>query len=396
MAIIVASNHAFLMSLLLAIALERRAAVTSFRSAPVVGLRRPPAHRRAAAPPRPASSPRSASAVPPPRAKQQQRGGKGGGGGGDGGEPPAKPPKNAYAGTILLPRTDFGQRANAPKREPEIQGYWSRTGLYSRLSSAAASRSAERFVLHDGPPYANGDLHIGHALNKLLKDFINRHQVLRGRQVHYVPGWDCHGLPIELKVLQGMKPDERRALTPVTLRERAASFAREAVARQSASFQRYGVMGDFANPYLTLSPEYEAAQVRVFGEMYKNGYIYRGRKPVHWSPSSRTALAEAELEYPEGHVSKSVYVALDVVDLSDALKGHVGGVGDERLKVAIWTTTPWTIPANLAVAINPDLEYCVVAAHASVLDGKSRLLVGRELVDTLEVSDCLLRTWMRR
>ena len=270
------------------------------------------------------------------------------------------------------------------KREPEIQGYWSSTDLYSKLSSAAASRSAERFVLHDGPPYANGDLHIGHALNKLLKDFINRHQILKGKQVHYVPGWDCHGLPIELKVLQNMKSDERQALTPVTLREKAAVFAREAVARQSASFQRYGVMGDFGNPYLTLLPEYEAAQVRVFGEMYKNGYIYRGRKPVHWSPSSRTALAEAELEYPEGHVSKSIYVALDVVSPSDELREHMGG--DEKLKVAIWTTTPWTIPANLAVAINPELEYCIVAAHASVLDGKSRLLVGRELVDTLEVS----------
>ena len=186
-----------------------------------------------------------------------------------------------------------------------------------------------------------------------------------------------------------MKSDERQKLTPVTLREKAASFAREAVERQSASFQRYGVIGDFDNPYLTLLPEYEAAQVRVFGEMYKNGYIYRGRKPVHWSPSSRTALAEAELEYPEGHVSKSIYVALDVVSMSDALKEHVAQGDDDntKLKVAIWTTTPWTIPANLAVAINPDLEYCIVAPHASVLDGKSRFLFGRELVDTLEVSD---------
>ena len=373
------TKHAFLMSLLLAIALERKAVVTSFRSA-AIGRRL----ARRVAPSRPAAASHSAPAVPL-RAKQQGGGGGGNkGGGGGGGDKEPKPPKNIYAETILLPRTDFNQRANALKREPEIQGYWSSTNLYSKLSSAAASRSAERFVLHDGPPYANGDLHIGHALNKLLKDFINRHQILRGKQVHYVPGWDCHGLPIELKVLQNMKSDERQALTPVTLRERAASFAREAVARQSASFQRYGVIGDFGNPYLTLLPEYEAAQIRVFGEMYKNGYIYRGRKPVHWSPSSRTALAEAELEYPEGHVSKSIYVALDVVSPSDELREHMGG--DEKLKVAIWTTTPWTIPANLAVAINPDLEYCVVAAHASVLDGKSKLLVGRELVDTLEVS----------
>jgi isoleucyl-tRNA synthetase len=292
-----------------------------------------------------------------------------------------KPPKNIYAETILLPQTSFNQRANSPVREPELQEYWKSTNLYSKLSADAKERGAERFILHDGPPYANGDLHIGHALNKLLKDFINRHQILKGKQVHYVPGWDCHGLPIELKVLQTMKSKEREALTPVTLREKAAAFAKETVEKQSASFQRYGVIGDFDNPYLTLLPEYEAAQIRVFGEMYKKGYIFRGRKPVHWSPSSKTALAEAELEYPEGHVSKSIYVALDVVSPSEELKEIAK---DGKLKVAIWTTTPWTIPANLAVAINPELEYCVVDAHPSVLDGKSKLLVATGLVKTLE------------
>ena len=346
--------------LLLAITLERKL-VTSFQLSPVAQLTR-----------RSISS--SMSSL------QAQKGGqKGGGGGGR-----AKKPKNIYAKTILLPETDFSQRANAIKREPELQEYWKSTNLYSKLSSDAASQGAERFVLHDGPPYANGDLHIGHALNKLLKDFINRHQMLKGKQVHYVPGWDCHGLPIELKVLQTMKSKERQALTPITLREKAAIFAKDTVEKQSESFQRYGVIGDFSNPYMTLLPEYEAAQIRVFGEMYKSGYIFRGRKPVHWSPSSRTALAEAELEYPEGHVSKSIYVAFDVVSPSDELKEHING--DEKLKVAIWTTTPWTIPANLAVAINPDLEYCIVDAHASVLDGKSKLLVATGLVNTLEVS----------
>ena len=294
-----------------------------------------------------------------------------------------KKQKNIYADTILLPQTEFSQRANAIKREPELQEYWKSIDLYSKLSADAEALSRERFVLHDGPPYANGDLHIGHALNKLLKDFINRYQILKGKQVHYVPGWDCHGLPIELKVLQTMKSKERQGLTPITLREKAASFAKETVEKQSASFQRYGVIGDFDNPYMTLLPEFEAAQIRVFGEMYKEGYIFRGRKPVHWSPSSRTALAEAELEYPEGHVSKSVYVAFDIVSPSEELKQHTG---DENLKVAIWTTTPWTIPANLAIAINPDLEYCVVDAHPSVLDGKSKLLVAKGLVETLEVS----------
>lgn len=367
MAIAIAPHmkQTLLMSLLLAITLERKM-VTAFQwttrralSLPTVSV--------------------STSSV----LRATKQGGEGGGGrGGGGGEKAPKPPKNVYAETILLPKTNFDQRANAIKREPELQRYWSSMNLYSKLSSAAASRNAERFVLHDGPPYANGDLHIGHALNKLLKDFINRHQILKGKQVHYVPGWDCHGLPIELKVLQTMKADERQALTPITLREKAASFAKEAVARQSASFQRYGVIGDFDNPYLTMLPEYEAAQVRVFGEMYKNGYIYRGRKPVHWSPSSRTALAEAELEYPEGHVSKSIYVALDVISPSDVLKQYMAA--DEKLKVAIWTTTPWTIPANLAVAINPELEYCVIDAHTSVLDGKSKMVVASGLVSTLE------------
>ena len=364
----------FFMTILLAIALERKV-VTSFQLSSARRLARHAASR--------------SYAQTVLHAQQQGGGGKGGKGGGGGGDTKnAKPPKNIYADTIVLPQTDFSQRANALQREPELQNYWSSTNLYSKLSAAAASRSAERFVLHDGPPYANGDLHIGHALNKLLKDFINRHQILKGKQVHYVPGWDCHGLPIELKVLQTMKSEERQALTPITLREKAAAYAKEAVEKQSKSFQRYGVIGDFDNPYLTLLPEYEAAQIRVFGEMYKQGYIFRGRKPVHWSPSSRTALAEAELEYPEGHVSKSIYVALDVVSPSEELREFITG-DDEKLKVAIWTTTPWTIPANLAVAINPDLEYCVVDAHASVLDGKSKLLVGRELVNTLEVRSIL-------
>lgn len=349
------------MSLLLALTLERRA-VAAFRCAPAGRLAR---HA-------PARS--IASAL---RAQQQKQQKKQPGGGGR-----KKKPKNVYAETILLPETAFSQRANAVKREPELQAYWSDTDLYGKLSAAAAAKGAERFVLHDGPPYANGDLHIGHALNKLLKDFINRHQILRGRQVHYVPGWDCHGLPIELKVLQSMKSKERKGLTPVALRERAAVFAREAAGRQSAAFQRYGVLGDFEHPYLTLLPAYEAAQVGVFGEMYRAGHIFRGRKPVHWSPSSRTALAEAELEYPDNHVSKSIYVALDVVGRSEALAAHAEGEG--ALKVAIWTTTPWTIPANLAVAVNPDLEYCVVDAHRSVLDGKTKLLVATGLVQTLE------------
>ena len=251
--------------------------------------------------------------------------------------------------------------------------------MYNKLSQTALEKTQPRFILHDGPPYANGNLHCGHALNKILKDFINRKQALSGKQVHYIPGWDCHGLPIELKVLQNMKAKEREALTPVTLREKAASFAKETVEQQSQSFQRYGIFGDFDHPYLTLDPKFEAAQIRVFGEMFQKGFIFRGRKPVHWSPSSRTALAEAELEYPDNHVSKSIYVAFEVVEPSDSLKEYHSD--DRPVKVAVWTTTPWTMPANLAVAVNPELSYSVVT-HKST----GKLVVATDLIKTIEVS----------
>jgi len=260
----------------------------------------------------------------------------------------------SYKDTVNLPQTKFDMRANATKREPEIQKFWADEKIYENL---AANNPGEKFILHDGPPYANGDLHIGHALNKILKDIINRYQILQGRKVRYVPGWDCHGLPIELKVLQNLSAEARKALTPITLRQQAKDFALKTVEKQSNAFQRYGIWGDWQNPYLTLTPEYEAAQIAVFGEMVLKGYIYRGLKPVHWSPSSQTALAEAELEYPEGHTSRSLYVAFKVTSVTAE-----SGLAEylDRLSVAIWTTTPWTIPANLAVSVNPDLEYAVV------------------------------------
>nr|WP_155746799.1 isoleucine--tRNA ligase [Scytonema sp. UIC 10036] len=247
-------------------------------------------------------------------------------------------------------------RANAIKREPEIQKFWEENKIYERLSE---ENPGDLFILHDGPPYANGSLHIGHALNKILKDIINRYQLLRGRKARYVPGWDCHGLPIELKVLQNMKQAERQNLTSLQLRHKAKEFALSTVDEQRDSFKRYGVWGDWEHPYLTLKPEYEAAQVGVFGQMVLKGYIYRGLKPVHWSPSSKTALAEAELEYPEGHTSRSIYAAFKMTSLSEAVKPILGEFLPE-LAVAIWTTTPWTIPGNLAVALNPELNYAVV------------------------------------
>lgn len=288
----------------------------------------------------------------------------------------------SYKDTVNLPKTNFDMRANAVKREPEIQKFWSENKIYSRLSQ---ENPGELFILHDGPPYANGSLHIGHALNKILKDIINRYQLLRGRKVRYVPGWDCHGLPIELKVLQNMKSAERQNLTPLQLRQKAKEFALAAVDDQRNSFKRYGVWGDWDHPYLTLKPEYEAAQIGVFGEMVLKGYIYRGLKPVHWSPSSRTALAEAELEYPEGHTSRSIYAAFKMVSLSDAVKATLGEFLKE-LGVAIWTTTPWTIPGNLAVALNPDLNYAVVEVSRKGAEAQRYLIVAEDLVERLSAT----------
>jgi len=289
----------------------------------------------------------------------------------------------SYKDTVSLPKTQFDMRANATKREPEIQKFWADNRIYEKLSQ---SNPGEPFVLHDGPPYANGSLHMGHAMNKVLKDIINKFQLLNGRKVRYVPGWDCHGLPIEVKVLQNMEPEERRSLTPIELRRRAKAWALEQQKQQCASFMRYGVWGDWEHPYLTLTPDYEAAQIGVFGQMVLKGYIYRGFKPVHWSPSSKTALAEAELEYPEGHVSRSIYAAFPMVSLGDgatALEPYLTDLG-----VAVWTTTPWTIPANLAVAVNPGLTYAVVKDESGWLKAElgvpfSHLIVAKDLVERL-------------
>ncbi|HTL89127.1 MAG TPA: isoleucine--tRNA ligase, partial [Leptolyngbya sp.] len=285
----------------------------------------------------------------------------------------------SYKNSVNLPKTKFDMRANAVKREPELQKFWAEQHIYDRLSQ---ENPGELFILHDGPPYANGALHIGHAMNKILKDIINKYQALQGRKVRFVPGWDCHGLPIELKVLQTLKPEERRQLTPLSLRQKARDFAIATVAQQSVSFQRYGVWGDWQHPYLTLNPEYEAAQIGVFGQMVLKGYIYRGLKPVHWSPSSETALAEAELEYPEGHTSRSLYVAFELLNLSKDLQMPLDPFLGE-LGVAIWTTTPWTIPANLAVSVNPDLVYAVVEVGENAPGRFKYLIVAKDLVDRL-------------
>ena len=294
---------------------------------------------------------------------------------------------SSYKDTLNLLETRFAMRANARQREPELQALWRELGLYERLNR---HNPGAVFTLHDGPPYANGALHVGHALNKILKDIINKHALLQGRRARFVPGWDCHGLPIELKVLQTLSPEERQALTPLDLRRRAHAYALEQVALQRGGFQRWGIWGDWERPYLTLDKSYEAAQIAVFGRMALAGHIYRGLKPVHWSPSSRTALAEAELEYPEGHTSPSVYVAFPVVGLPASLQtplrlAGIEGPTDhdhrEQLFVAIWTTTPWTLPANLAVSVNGELDYAICRDGAAA--APRYLVVAAALVERL-------------
>ncbi|HEX5399607.1 MAG TPA: isoleucine--tRNA ligase [Verrucomicrobiae bacterium] len=249
-----------------------------------------------------------------------------------------------YKNTLNLPRTGFPMKADLVAREPERVNKWESAKLYENIQAARAG--AEKFVLHDGPPFANGDVHIGTALNKILKDIVIKYKTLRGFSAPYVPGWDCHGLPIEFKVSQEMRKAGDTSADAVTIRTACDAYARKFIDIQRAQFKRLGVLGDWENPYLTLNKEYEAAELRLFADIVEKGFVYRGKKPVYWSIPCRTALAEAEVEYKD-HVSQSIYVKFPVV-------------GKEKTFVVIWTTTPWTLPANLAVAYNKDFEYVSV------------------------------------
>ncbi len=269
--------------------------------------------------------------------------------------------KFSYKDTLNLLKTDFSMRANSVKREPEIQKFWSENKIDMNLG---LTNKGKIFTLHDGPPYANGPLHMGHALNKVLKDFINKYKILKGYRVHFVPGWDCHGLPIELKVLQKLKNEERRNLDVIRLRQKATEYAKKQIHSQMEGFKRWAIWGNWENPYLTLKKNYESAQIEVFGKMFLKGYIFRGLKPVHWSPSSRTALAEAELEYPDEHFSKSVYVSFRITSVPKLIelrfeKNNLNKHLSQN--ILIWTTTPWTLPANEAAAVNPKVIYVVAS-----------------------------------
>jgi len=272
-----------------------------------------------------------------------------------------------YSKTVNLPQTDFPMKANLPQREPEFLARWEQESVYLRLREK--NRGKSTFVLHDGPPYANGHIHLGTSLNKVLKDFIIKYKSMAGFDAPYTPGWDCHGLPIEQQAMKEMKVDKHK-VDRLEFRRQAAAFARKFIDIQRVEFKRLGVMADWEHPYLTLDPKYEGVIVKVFGDLVKNGYIYRQKKPVYWCPSCETALADAEVEYAE-HVSHSVYVKFAVTKLPPALeKLDLGGLA---ASVLIWTTTPWTLPANVALAFQPQAEY--VAARVTYAGGTTENLI---------------------
>jgi len=260
--------------------------------------------------------------------------------------------KRDYKETLNLPKTSFPMRGNLPKKEPETLKFWKDIDLYNRLIKE--HKCDEKFVLHDGPPYANGHIHIGHALNKILKDIVVKSKAMQGYQTPFVPGWDCHGLPIERAVFKeiGKRKDE---VDPLEVRKKCRAYAEKWIKTQKEEFIRLGVLGDWENPYITMNPKYQADIVRELGRFYEKGLVYRAKKPVYWCPSCVTALAEAEIEYYE-ETSPSTYVAFRVTD--DKGKGL-----PENSYLVIWTTTPWTLPANVAVAVHPELDYVLLSSH---------------------------------
>ena len=292
-----------------------------------------------------------------------------------------------YKATINLPNTGFPMKADLANREPAMLAAWERSGLYEKIRAVAKGRPA--FVLTDGPPYANGAIHLGHAVNKILKDIIVKSRTLDGYDAPYVPGWDCHGLPIEMQVEKthgrvGQKIDAK------SFRAACREYAHRQIDAQRSDFKRLGVLGDWDHPYLTMAPSFEAEQLRAFALIIKNGHVYKGFKPVHWCLNCRSALAEAEVEY-EDKTSPSIYVRFPVVDCADLSQRFGIDAGDARntdsqcretpTSLAIWTTTPWTLPANRAVAVHPQIDYALVEFDLG--SGAERLVLASELADSV-------------
>lgn len=260
-----------------------------------------------------------------------------------------------YNNTINLPKTDFPMRAGLPKREPGFLEEWEKQDVYGEMMKKNEGKPL--FILHDGPPYANGDIHMGHALNKVLKDFIIRYKNMTGYKAPYIPGWDTHGLPIESQVIKKNKLD-RSQMSVAEFRDMCKQFALKYVDGQRAGFKRLGVLGDWEHPYLTLDPKFEAKQIEIFGTMANKGYIYKGLKPVYWCPKDETALAEAEIEYADDSVT-TIFVKFKVHDDLGKLSSLVDL---DHTYFVIWTTTTWTLPGNMAICLNPDLEYSIIKA----------------------------------
>lgn len=268
--------------------------------------------------------------------------------------------------TLNLGKTPFAMRAGLPNKEAGWQAAWEENHVYQQRQQLNEGKPT--FILHDGPPFANGNIHMGHALNKISKDIIVRYKAMSGYRAPYVPGWDTHGLPIEQQLAK--KGIKRKEMSMAEYRELCRQFAMKEIEKQRTDFKRLGVSGDWDHPYITLQPEFEAAEIRVFGEMAKKGYIYHGLKPVYWSPSSESTLAEAEIEYHDIK-SPSIFVSFPVVDGK--------GLLDSDTSFIIWTTTPWTIPANQGIAVNPRFDYVQVA-----VDGKKYVVAAEMLPSVAE------------
>lgn len=268
-----------------------------------------------------------------------------------------------YGKTLNLPKTSFNMKANLPNKEPLLLKEWNEKNIYKK----SLEGKTKKFMLHDGPPYANGNIHIGHALNKILKDIILKYKRLQGFEAPYIPGWDTHGLPIELKVTEELG-EKAKTMSPLEIRQECTKYAKKWVQKQKESFIRLGILGEWDNPYLTLNPEYEAKQLEVFKELYLNGYIFKGLKPIYWSPVTQTALAEAEIEYKDV-VSPSIYVKMNVN------QDFLEKLGVSEAGVIIWTTTPWTLPANMAICLNAEYQYGLYKTS------KGNLLLAKELAE---------------
>ncbi|MDP9291429.1 MAG: isoleucine--tRNA ligase, partial [Verrucomicrobiota bacterium] len=281
-----------------------------------------------------------------------------------------------YKDTLNLPKTDFPMKADLVRREPAMLEKWESQGLYEQIQESR--KDAPLFVLHDGPPFANGDVHMGTALNKILKDIVVKSRTMLGFRAPFVPGWDCHGLPIEFKVVK-----ESRGLSPVEVRKRSEAYARKFIDIQRRQFKRLGVFGDWERPYLTMDAAYEAEVLRAFAKFVEDGYVYQSKKPVFWSTGAQTALAEAEVEYLD-RSDPAIFVKFPIVS------GDLAG----KASMVIWTTTPWTLPANVAIAVHPKQEYVVgefAVGQASILpsddgnhDGCATFVIARALLEVFQ------------